>query len=182
MYIWENGTFLFSHIFTVMAWTCLGAESALLKNPCFCPKSRFCQQKSLEGHGHRLHVGVGPVPKSFFRFRFRPVFVSTYMLKSLTHPHYAVLSFCNKPALTVHRPDFTLTMWKYCDDHNMECELQLWPEFVAQCKSTEIWYSGQATQNNLIPLRQSQLTYFIWTWDCIAVPVLVELNKNQIQI
>ena len=49
-------------------------------------------------HGHGLRIGVGPVPKSFFRFRFRPFFV--IFAKNLAHPHYGVLSVSNKPALS----------------------------------------------------------------------------------
>ena len=63
---------------------------------------RFFLRKTIGGHGHRLRVGVGPVPKSFLF----PIYANfrTYMLKSLTQPHYAVLSVRNKPALTAYRP------------------------------------------------------------------------------
>ena len=61
---------------------------------------RFFLRKTIGGHGHRLRVGVGPVPKSFLF----PIYANfrTYMLKSLTQPHYEVLSVSNKPVLTAH--------------------------------------------------------------------------------
>ena len=99
MFIWEIGTFLFSQLFTMMPGTWLGAESAFFKNH-FLPKKSFFQ---------RLCVGVGPVPKSFSF----PIYANfrTHVLKSLTHPHYAVLSVSNKPARKAWTIHWTELWW-----------------------------------------------------------------------
>ena len=54
----------------------------------------FFLQKPSEVYGHGLRIGVGPVPKSFFVSDFANF--RTYVLKSLTQPHYAVLSVRNR--------------------------------------------------------------------------------------
>ena len=41
MFIWESGTFLFSQLFTLMAGTWSGVESALFRNPIFVQKPIF---------------------------------------------------------------------------------------------------------------------------------------------
>ena len=100
MFIWENGTCLFSQLFTVMPGTWLGAESALFKNQ-FLPKNPFFS-KAL------------PVPKSFSF----PIYANfrTHVLKSLTHPHYAVLSVSNKPARKAWTIHWTELWWpQQCD-------------------------------------------------------------------
>ena len=83
-------------------------ESVCFRNPDFGPKiiffngTPFFFQKTIGGHGHGLRIGVGPVTKSFFVSDLDHF--SQFSLKSLTRPHYGVLSVSNKPALTVHRP------------------------------------------------------------------------------
>ena len=105
MFIWENGT-LFSQLFMLMAGTWLGAVN-VSKIRIFDQKVNFFQwdpffQKAIGGHWHKLHIGVGPIPKSFFVSDLGNFY--HFLQKSLTQPHYGVLSVSNKPALTAHRP------------------------------------------------------------------------------
>ena len=65
---------MFSQLFTLKSGTWSGVESERFRNPDFWPTIHFFQ-KTIGAHEHGLRIGVGPVPKSFFRFRFRPFFV-----------------------------------------------------------------------------------------------------------
>ena len=62
MFIWENGTFLFSQLFTLMA----GTDIRIFAQKSFFSMGPRFFQKTIGGHGLGLRKGVGPVPKSFF--------------------------------------------------------------------------------------------------------------------
>ena len=89
---------MFSQLFTQMAGTWLSVESVFFRNPDFWPKIHFLNATPFFSKDHRRSWTWAP-----HRHWTRPeiFFVSNlghFSLKSLTHPHYGVLSVSNKPA------------------------------------------------------------------------------------
>ena len=97
MFIWENGTFLFSQLFTLMAGTDIRI---------FAQKSFLFNGTPFFSKDHRRAWTWAPQrrwtrPKIFFCFRFRPFFV--IFAKKSYPPPLCGLSVINKPVLTADR-------------------------------------------------------------------------------